>query len=423
MTLNLHTKEQFLASGFFLVRHLCNFSNPKLLWNYHICIMENRENARIQGSANSLFRGVVSLWIVGACMAGEAVLALSLGLLPVTIAIPLGVLGMIWVLPALGAAFFGVLGTPYSWPLLLVDATEAGQRTAMDLFWFRGPIGTILGSLFTVYKTIFFLPFECPKFLEWLPAWIKWLLFRQPEKLYPPKPEHLDKAKVKNEYWIFVNGVATTSQIAFNDVDKLYDLFSRPIWLCHNPTDGILVDLLECVADKLGFFSEYWEPRPRRSVMGALKEALKQAEEGKYTRVVLIAHSQGTIIASNALNRLNGNAQTKQRMKKYLEVYAFANCSNQMPGDNLCKFENLSNKRDTVAWLGVLFPFPSFWEDKFGRGIDIGGEPVTEPLYWGHLLIAHYLVHLRRGKYSHSRLHDFRNGGVPSNALTPTLFR
>jgi hypothetical protein len=374
------------------------------------------QNATIDGYANSFLRSLASLWIVGACMAGQAVLALSLGLLPVILANSLGVLNMFWLLPAL---VFGVLGTMDSWPLLFVDAIAAGRLTAIDIFNFRGPIGTFLGSLFTVYKIIIPLPFECPNFLEeWLPMWIQWLFFRQPERLYPPKREHQANAKVKNEYWIFVNGIATTSQIAFNDVEKLYELFSRPIWLCHNPTDSILVDLLECAADKVGFFNEYWEPRPRRSVARALEEALKQAEKGKYTRVVLIAHSQGTIITSNALTRiLDGSAQTKQRMKKYLEVYAFANCSNQMPGTNLHYLENLSNKRDTVAWLGVLFPFPNFWQDTFGQGINIGGNRVEEPLNWGHLLIPHYLVPLRNGGYGGSRLHHFHNGNVPPRFL------
>lgn len=147
--------------------------------------------------------------------------------------------------------------------------------------------------------------------------------------------------------------------------------------------------------------------------MDALTLALHQAAAGRYTRVVLIAHSQGTIITSNALRMLRSNPQSGSLMDIYLEVYNFANCSNQMPGNNELYLENISNKRDLVAWLGALFPFRGFWEDKSGEPMNIGGTFVTEPLYWGHLLNTHYLDHFKKGSYPGSRLHDFRNGQVP----------
>jgi hypothetical protein len=99
-------------------------------------------------------------------------------------------------------------------------------------------------------------------------------------------------------------------------------------------------------------------------------------------------------------------------MKEYLEVIAIANCAQQMPGNQLRYLENISNNSDTVAWLGALFPFKVFWEDKYGQGIDIGGTFVTEP-FWGHLLNTHYLSHMQMGRYQGIRLHDFRDGGVP----------
>jgi hypothetical protein len=136
----------------------------------------------------------------------------------------------------------------------------------------------------------------------------------------------------------------------------------------------------------------------------------------------LIAHSQGTIITSRALQNLHGDSlRTHQLMNKYLEVYLFANCAQQTPGHHLKHLENISNKRDTVAWLGALFPFKEFWEDKYGRGIVKGGSfLVTEPYFWGHLLNSHYLDHMKKGWYKGSRLHDFRDGKVPPNAVAVT---
>jgi len=351
-------------------------------------------------------------------MAREGVLALTSETLPNEIALFFGVLGMIFVIPALWAAFFGIVGSPNSWQLLLEET--------LDIVGGRGPLGTMLGILGIVYKCLVFLPFECPPCLNWLPPWIQWLLFREAETLYPPSNAQMTNAIVKNEYWIFVNGVATTSQIAFSNVDKLHEMFRRPISLCHNPTDSVLVDLLECATGKLLFFDWFWEPKPRRMLADAVRDALIDAPK-KYTRVVLVCHSQGTIIASNVItNALWSNgpdidgAQIKKLMKKYLEVYAFANCANQMPDCHLNHLENITNGRDTVAWLGALFPFWNFWQDTNGRGIEIGGTFVTEPYLWGHLLNTHYLHPMQNNRYAASRLHQFCNGGVPlPNVIVP----
>jgi hypothetical protein len=112
-------------------------------------------------------------------------------------------------------------------------------------------LGTLLGIISTLYKCIIFLPFACPPFLDKLSPAIKWLIFREPEKMFEPPDAQKTNAIVKNEFWIFVNGVATTSEIAFANQNELYKMFSRPITLCHNPTDGVVFDLLECAAGKV----------------------------------------------------------------------------------------------------------------------------------------------------------------------------
>jgi hypothetical protein len=370
-------------------------------------------------TVNAVVRCLLSLWVVGAGMAREGVLALTLETLPNEIALFVGVLGMIFVIPALWAAVFGIFGIPTSWPPLLSEMT-------LDSTMKRGPLlETILRVIGRVYKYLVFLPFECPPYLSWLPPWIQWLLFRETETLYAPSDGQKANAIVKNEYWIFVNGVATTSEIALSNVHKLHEMFRRPIWLCHNPTDSVLVDLLECATGKLLFFDWLWEPKPRRVLADAVRDALLDAPK-KYTRVVLICHSQGTIIASNVITKelWDGSgiddAQIKKLMKKYLEVYAFANCANQMPDLHLNHLENITNGRDTVAWLGAFFPFKRFWQDTNGRGIEIGGSFVTERHMWGHLLNTHYLPRMQNNKYAASRLHKFRNGGVPlPNVIVP----
>jgi hypothetical protein len=112
-------------------------------------------------------------------------------------------------------------------------------------------------------------------------------------------------------------------------------------------------------------------------------------------------------------------------MKDYLEVYAFADCAQQMPKKNIKYLENISNGGDTVAWLGVLFPFPYFWQDVNCQPIQIDGVRVEEPLLWGHLFETHYLNPMQfRGAYRNSRLQYSRGGklppDVPPDALIPT---
>lgn len=365
------------------------------------------ERPPVCGTLSALVRSVFSLWVVGACITGEGARTL-LGVgdpfaFQQLLSVILGILGMIWIFPGFWCFFvFGILGTPCSWPVLLKNALEIFPR---------GPVGRFLGALATAYKTIVFLPFYCPKFLdELLPSWVKYFVFRQRPEVYPPPSYQQDGAKVKDEYWIFVNGIATTTQIANSNIRFLYRLFSREIYLCYNPTDGILVDLLECAVGKVGFLDKLWIPGPRKKLIEALINAMQKAEAGTYKRVVVVAHSQGTIVTSNAIESLLGRADLNYRplMKRFLHVFAISDCAHQMDGSNLVYLENISNRGDTVAWLGALFPFKKFWEDREGRGISINGSFVTEPGLWGHLLNTHYLAHFESGKYPTSRLHSFR---------------
>lgn len=229
---------------------------------------------------------------------------------------------------------------------------------------------------------------------------------------------------MKDEFWIYVNGVATTADLAVANGDILFRLFGRPIWVCYNPTDGVLVDLLECIVDKIGFLSWFWETKPKATLTSVLRKALVEAGQGKYSRVVLVAHSQGTIITSAALRTIlvQGDRQMKENSRRYLEIFAFANCAHHLTvkdayGVQRVNFaENISNGLDTVAWLGALFPFKSFWQDRRGRPIVIEGSNVTEPR-WGHFLQTHYLDPFCNGAFQSSRLQIYRNGRKPAGAL------
>lgn len=287
-------------------------------------------------TANALIRGLTSIGIILVAMSKQGALTFfGHEFLPSSIADIMGVAGVVFVFPALWAALFGVIGLPATWFTLLSNS--------VTLFSDRNFFGRTLGAMGTIYKTLVYLPFECPEWLEnVLHPGLVWIWFREKERLEPPPAYQLNEAKVKDEYWIFMNGVATTSDIAKSNVRFLYNIFGRPIHMCHNPTDGILVDLLECMADKIGFF-DWWETRPKEELAKAIQKALTDAKNGKYKRIVIIAHSQGTIITSKALQILYNKGLTVD-MQRYLEVYNFANCAQQMNFGNYRYMENISNK-------------------------------------------------------------------------------
>jgi hypothetical protein len=355
-------------------------------------------------AVGSVLSSAVALWLVGACLLGSEILSL-IGHLPfprstssTTVSEELLFVGapfMLLIFPGLWAAFFGILGKPRSWWTL----TRVSLETLFARYDFWTGLGLLLG---TICQLVMFRLWDCPDQCHHWPRWIRLILFREPVRILQPQQDNNNK--VQDEYWIFVNGICTTSDIARTNQKMLSDLFSRPIYVCHNPTDGVAVDLLECIIGKLGYLvalDHFWMTKPKKLLHTELDRALKCCgRSNRYKRVVLIAHSQGTIIASQALRGLDPILTAQ-----YLEVYAFANCAHQMSSD-LLHLENLSNRSDTVAWLGALFPFPKLWRDIRGKAIDIGGNHITEPTLWGHLLNVHYLTPFRNDNaFATSRLH------------------
>jgi hypothetical protein len=197
----------------------------------------------------------------------------------------------------------------------------------------------------------------------------------------------------------------------------------------HNSTCGVLPDLLECAVGK------GWNgvTEATRMAFAPIYSALKQPS---CQRVVLLAHSQGSLIAGvllwllrglyapTAHELLEGEPQCpEQRVARALaerwafpcaqsaadrlaspaavsppltraelaklEVYAFANCASLMePVDGSARLpylESYGNEFDVVARLGVLAPATGL------GAVRVGGERFLRPGTWGHLLNVHYL--------------------------------
>lgn len=181
-----------------------------------------------------------------------------------------------------------------------------------------------------------------------------------------------------SERWIFINGVANTKAMCEKYCRSMESMFKRPagsIAFVHNPTDGVFVDLLECAVGKI--MLEYWEVAPRAKLRALLMRELKA--ESPASRVVLVAHSQGTIIAANALNEIINEADKsndlvlKERLKR-LDLYMFATCAHKVDDEPLGHVEHIFNGNDLVALLGVCHPDPESWLDT-----NVRKRPILSP--------------------------------------------
>jgi hypothetical protein len=302
------------------------------------------------------------------------------------------------------------------------------------------------------------LPFRAPDWMRLHWPTLTEAIFRDeavvcPWESYAPKPSVTAAASepaapahpFDDELWIYVNGIGNSIAAAQASARLLNRVFHRPITLVYNPTDSIPSDLLECVAGKIKLWQS-WVTEPRNLLSQLLFEKLaevargKRSEKGangaastegcsgkkKLKRIVLIAHSQGTIIAANALadvalgypEGFHGlppldPAERTLAMKDVLEVYLFANCSHQLDAEHTKRAESLCNQFDPVALLGALHPAKNLWRDFNGNPISIGGK--TLPPHtgaYGHLLAKHYMRPLV-GKHAFhgSWLHQYMHGG------------
>jgi hypothetical protein len=93
------------------------------------------------------------------------------------------------------------------------------------------------------------------------------------------------------ERWFFLNGCCVSGHNVQENVDVLAKTFGRPIFAIHNRTYGVLGDLFECILQRsFDLFTE--ETRVCYEYIKAY------CADPDVKKVVMIAHSQGCIIAS-----------------------------------------------------------------------------------------------------------------------------
>ncbi len=295
------------------------------------------------------------------------------------------------------------------------------------------------------------------------------LVFRYPDRANVPNP-------TPREMWFFINGICTDHSVVLLNAKYLHRLFRRPLTVLHNFTRGFMLDLAACAAGK------EWD-QVTESVAIAFPHIYAALKNQRCERLILLAHSQGTILSAVILELLKGlhppihkawatkpvitpeyavarklaerwdfektmrparagmDAQpavtpifdwpgygfrqpepvTRDELSK-LEIYCFANCATEMVP------VKIGRGRMSAPWI------ESYGNDKdivarlgvlaneTGPGsVHIGGDRYRRNAAWGHLLNAHYLYPMM--KFRSSR--DPAAGLVPlkgNRFSTPRLF-
>ncbi len=332
--------------------------------------------------------GVIALVVIFYYMTAELIMALSLDIVFQYLALFWSLFAnFFFLIPGLLALLFGVLGTPLSWPNLIVGLIDAYGGNGI-LFFVTGVFSFFIANIIDVGK--------------------------QPKKIDPEQTS----SNNDSESGIFINGIAVTPEVAKSNSKQMFKMFQRPVTTAYNPANGMIADIIECAIWKTGALDVFgWcDSPPRQNLIKILKKELERDDK---KTVVLLAHSQGTIITGNAIEDLATEKKYADLMLAKLEVYTFANCAHVMSEDKVRRLENLYNRRDWVAWLGQLFPFPQLWKNDKGKPIKITGLAFEEPTSWGHLLNTHYLLPMEnstksgiieRRKFKDSRLWEYYDG-------------
>jgi hypothetical protein len=253
-------------------------------------------------------------------------------------------------------------------------------------------------------------------------------LFWQPTVILQ-RPDHNGSyTTYPDEHWFFINGIITDSAVAQINAAYLANLFHRPITLVQNSTDSFWLDLLECALGKAWYLTTESAEKAFPPIYDALKSEKK--------KVVVICHSQGTIIMAVVLRsliaitrraaaarmagaegiappefiypdemplNLDDFEPLEEAELAKLEIYAFANCANTMryyrppakerapiPGIDAQERAPIpgigANERAPIPGIGANERAPIPWIESFGNQHDLVarlGMLAPRPGKWG----------------------------------------
>jgi len=216
------------------------------------------------------------------------------------------------------------------------------------------------------------LPIKSP---SWLPNILKKIFFGENSKYIADKEEVNDEICL-----LYINGIMSNEKVIMENKKVLTQLFNRPINLLHNVTDSLIMDLMECLIGK------QTEDMTEASMI-TLYTFSKKMLDPNIKKVIVICHSQGTIIVGKVLKNLSKLGLDKNELLEKLEIYAFANCSSNMTyiNNSLPYIESFANDNDIVARLGC-----NCAED-IKQFVKIDGPVFIKEDKSGHMFNSHYI--------------------------------
>ncbi|MCK0152288.1 hypothetical protein MWU49_01105 [Alcanivorax sp. S6407] len=208
---------------------------------------------------------------------------------------------------------------------------------------------------------------------------------------------------VENTRWFFINGMGTAPAVALLNASEIARHFQRPVTLIHTPTWGLVRDVAESITAR----TLRKDGKLSRPALNVLIDALEKQDQ-----VVLVCHSQGTIVASYIVRKLLRNPAVRHLVRK-LEIYCIGGVADSLEidpqltlaaGHPVPYVEHFANGRDYLAEVGILAHLDS-----------TAGTVYCLSDRSGHLLNQHYLPAIVRGDFCQrsSRLYRYARGRVP----------
>ncbi|KAF2139314.1 uncharacterized protein K452DRAFT_75157 [Aplosporella prunicola CBS 121167] len=157
-----------------------------------------------------------------------------------------------------------------------------------------------------------------------------------------------DSNKFGKERWHFINGIATNYDGLQTTCDRLAATFRRRIIGVHNRSYGVIGDVLECMIQRCFSYNT--------SDVRCTYEVLKlHILDPSVDKVVVIAHSQGGIIISLALDRMF--AEMPSRALSKLEIYTFGSAASHF--NNPLTHSSLTSLIHATSTPQTLLPRPT----------------------------------------------------------------
>lgn len=217
-------------------------------------------------------------------------------------------------------------------------------------------------------------------------------------------PEHY-ASTADNEKWFFINGICTSPPVAILNGMELAKAFHRPIHIIHTPTYGVAWDLWDSVTAR----TLRKDGKLSRPAYQVVREALVH-----HDKVVIVGHSQGTIVSSYIARKLLKDLRYRHHAPK-LEIYCVAGVADSFKvdrelsehfGHSVPYVEHFANGMDFFCRIGVL----AHLEHTAGAVFSI-------PERTGHLLNDHYIPGIWRGEYcgQNSRFFKYIDGNTPAS--------